>query len=79
MHSTGTAAMMGSAGLTAPLWLKYADPIVQIIDPLFQFLAAAVGFFILVLTAWNKLLEVKIKRAALQDAQEAEHGETLEK
>lgn len=69
MHNDGIAAATGSVGLTAPLWLQY-------VDPFFQVLISAFGFFVLVLTVWNKWLEIKLKRAALHDIQEAEHGET---
>ena len=69
MHSDGVATATGGSALTAPLWFQY-------IDPLFQFLIAAMGFFVLVLTLWNKWLEIKLKRRALQEIKEAEHGET---
>ncbi|MQQ09116.1 hypothetical protein GFB49_11675 [Epibacterium sp. SM1979] len=71
--------MMGSTALTAPLWLTYLGPFLQTIDPLVQFLAAALGLLILVLTAWNKALEVKLKRSRLNEIEEAEDGNQAKK
>jgi len=69
MQSDNGAALAGGAGLSVPIWWQY-------IDPAFQALIAALGFFVLVLTVWNKWLEIKIKRRALQAGGEDEHGET---
>lgn len=72
MQSDSAAAAAGGVGLTAPLWFQFLDPVLQ-------FLIAALGLFVLALTVWNKWLEIRIKRAALQERQEAEHGETRER
>lgn len=69
MHNDGIAAFTGGAGMTAPLWL-------QNVDPLFQALISIVGFVVLVLTAWNKWLEIRTKRAKLQQMEGGDHGET---
>lgn len=74
MQPHGIATMMGSAGLTAPLWLTYLEPFLKTIDPLVQFLAATIGLLILILTAWNKALEVQLKRSRLNEIEEAENG-----
>jgi hypothetical protein len=72
MHNDAVTAVAGGAGLTAPFWIHFFDPV-------FQFLIAALGFVVLVETVWNKALEIRLKRAALKDIEEAEHGETPQK
>ena len=69
MQSDAAAATAGGAGITLPIWLQY-------IDPFFQLLIAALGLFVLVLTVWNKWLEIKLKRRALQKSTEAPHGKS---
>lgn len=59
LYSDGTATAAGGTALSAPLWFQH-------IDPFLQFLIAAFGLFVLVLTVWNKWLEIKLKRRALR-------------
>ena len=67
MYNNGAATATGGSALTAPLWFQF-------IDPLFQFLIAALGLVVLVLTVWNKALEIKLKRRALNATEEPAHG-----
>jgi hypothetical protein len=68
MQGDGVAATVGGVGLTAPLWFEHVGAVSQ-------FLIGVLGFVVLVLTVWNKWLEIKIKRRALQEIREADHGE----
>ena len=71
VHSDIASAATGGAGLTAPLWLQYVDPVLQA-------MIAAMGFSVLVLTVWNKWLEIRIKRRALHQPQGAENADAPE-
>ena len=68
MQSNGISGVLGGFGVTIPIWFAH-------VDMAFQAIIATLGFFVLVLTIWNKWLEIKLKRAALEEVEESEHGQ----
>ena len=62
------SATTGAAALTSPFWWG-------LISPAYQFVMAALGLVLLLLTIRAKILELRIKRADLRTA-EAEARET---
>jgi len=65
IHNDGAAAVTGGSLATSPFWLHLLEPGLQVAVPL-------LGFFVLLLTLWNKWLEIKIKREILKDHREDE-------
>jgi len=64
MQNDAANIATGGAGITAPFWLQFVDPFLQAT-------VALLGLAVLVLTVWNKVLEIKMKRKALRKSEEA--------
>ncbi|MDO5606478.1 MAG: hypothetical protein Q4G25_15085 [Paracoccus sp. (in: a-proteobacteria)] len=66
MRDSASAAL-GASGLTAPVWMVWLDPLMQV-------LVSVAGLIVLGLTIRGKLIDNQIKRAALDAARKERKG-----
>lgn len=65
LRGDAAAVLHGGAWLSSPFWLEF-------IDPYYQFALAALGLLVLILTAYNKWLDSRIKRETLKELEEGD-------